>query len=302
MAESSEQKRTAPQAVDPVWVPPVLSTFNSMVQNAGSEGAIYENPAIKPGEVDKKAKTAAILLAGGSGERFRHQGGKQLVDIAGRPTLSWSLQALDGCSDVGLIVLVCPLGRKEEYIKKAVEPFNFVTPIVYADAGSSRQESAFSGLNMVPEKFEFVVLHDGARPLISPELILHTINTVKGDLYADGAILAHRSIDTLKVVEDGVVVGTPDRTVIWNAQTPQVFRTDIYRRAHIEALADGFVGTDDSSLVERLGGRVVVVEGRRNNIKLTVPEDYRTVTSALVDFFNGKLSRPEDNKDASESK
>lgn len=284
------ENKTNGIAADPVWVPPVLSSFKSMVTGEG------ESPSAAPfqqGVVDKKAKTAAILLAGGSGERFRRQGGKQLVDIAGRPTLSWSLQALDACPDVGLIVLVGPEDRREEYMEKAVMPFNFVTPIVFAEAGTSRQESAFSGLSQVPDQYEFVVLHDGARPLISADMVLHTINTVKGDLLADGAIVAYRSIDTLKVVEDGMVVGTPDRSVLWNAQTPQVFRTSIYRRAHAAALADGFVGTDDSSLIERLGGRVVVVEGSRRNIKLTVPEDYRTVANAFTDFFSGKMHRAE---------
>ncbi len=76
-------------------------------------------------------------------------------------------------------------------------------------------------------------------------------------------------------------MGTPDRTVFWNAQTPQVFRAGIFRRAHASALADGFVGTDDSSLIERLGGRVLVVEGSRNNIKLTVPEDYSMLATSI---------------------
>ena len=150
-----------------------------------------------------------------------------------------------------------------------------------APAGKLRQESAFLGLEAVPDDYEFVVLHDGARPLITPELILHTINTVKGNLDADGAVVAHPAIDTLKIVEDGVIAGTPDRRVFWNAQTPQVFRSGIYRRAHMSALSDGFVGTDDSSLIERLGGRVLVVEGKRDNIKLTVPEDLTLLASAV---------------------
>ena len=125
------------------------------------------------------------------------------------------------------------------------------------------------------------MLHDGARPLVSPDLIEHTINMVKGNFDADGAIVAHPAVDTLKVVEDGVVVGTPDRSVFWNAQTPQVFRAGIYRRAHASALSDGFVGTDDSSLIERLGGKVLIVEGKRDNIKLTVPEDYMLLASAV---------------------
>jgi 2-C-methyl-D-erythritol 4-phosphate cytidylyltransferase len=233
------------------------------------------------GRVGKKAKTAAIILAGGSGERFGREGGKQLIEIVESPMLSWSVAAFDATEDVGLIVVVCPAERREEYRAKAVDPYPFVTPIVFADAGASRQESAFSGLEAVPESYEYVALHDGARPLVSPDLISHTINILKGTLDADGAIVATPAIDTVKVVENGTVVGTPDRRVFWNAQTPQVFRAGIYRRAHASALANGFLGTDDSSLIERLGGKVLVVEGMRNNIKLTVPEDY-VMLSAVV--------------------
>ncbi len=234
------------------------------------------------GKIDKKPKTAAVILAGGTGDRFGREGGKQLVEIAGKPVLTWSAETFDAVGDVGLIVIVCPEERHEEYLKRAVDPFPFVTPIVVAPAGPTRQESAFSGLEYVPENYEFVVMHDGARPLITPQLVEHTIATVKGNIDSDGAVVAHPAIDTLKVVENGVIVGTPDRNVFWNAQTPQVFRAGILRRAHAAALSDGFVGTDDSSLIERLGGRVLVVEGPRDNMKLTVPEDYRLLEAAVI--------------------
>ena len=94
---------------------------------------------------------------------------------------------------------------------RAIDPFPFVTPVVVAPAGPTRQESAFSGLEYVPEQFEYVALHDGARPLITPELIEHTIATLKGNVDCDGAVVAHPAIDTLKVIENGFIVGTPDR-------------------------------------------------------------------------------------------
>ncbi len=244
--------------------------------------------SVLEGKLDKKPKTAAIILAGGTGDRFGREGGKQLVEIAGRPVLTWSAESFDAVGDVGLIVIVCPEDRQEEYLKRAIDPFPFVTPVAVAPAGPTRQESAFSGLEYVPEEFEFVVLHDGARPLVTPQLISHTIATVKGNIDCDGAVVAHPAIDTLKVVENGVVAGTPDRNVFWNAQTPQVFRSGIYRRAHAAALSDGFVGTDDSSLIERLGGRVLVVEGPRDNLKLTVPEDYKLLEAAVIKLY-GKL-------------
>ena len=237
------------------------------------------------GKLDKKPKTAAVILAGGTGDRFGREGGKQLVEIAGRPVLTWSAESFDAVGDVGLIVIVCPEGRQEEYLKRAIDPFPFVTPVVVAPSGATRQESAFSGLEYVPEEFEFVALHDGARPLVTPTLIEHVIATVKGNIDCDGAIVAHPAIDTLKVVENGAVAGTPDRNVFWNAQTPQVFRSGICRRAHAAALSDGFVGTDDSSLIERLGGRVLVVEGPRDNLKLTVPEDYELLEAAVRKLY-----------------
>lgn len=233
------------------------------------------------GKLDKKPKTAAIILAGGTGDRFGREGGKQLVEIAGKPVLTWSAETFDAVGDIGLIVIVCPEDRHGEYLKRAVDPFPFVTPVVLAPSGIIRQESSFSGLEYVPDDFEYVVMHDGARPLVTPQLVEHTIATVKGNLDCDGAIVAHPAIDTLKVVENGVVMGTPDRSVFWNAQTPQVFRTGIIRRAHAAALSDGFVGTDDSALIERLGGRVLVVEGPRDNMKLTVPEDYELLKAAV---------------------
>lgn len=272
-----------PKTVDPVFSSSVLAAAD--LATALDIDALTQSLAGLEGKVDKNPKTAAIILAGGTGERFGKEGGKQLVEIGGKPILTWSVEAFDAVGDIGLIVIVCPAERQGEYLSKAVDPFSFATPIVVAAAGSTRQESAFSGLELVPEDFEYVVMHDGARPLISADLIAHTIATLKGNIDADGAVVAHPAIDTLKVVENGVIVGTPDRSVFWNAQTPQVFRAGIYRRAHASALSDGFVGTDDSSLIERLGGRVLVVEGKRDNIKLTVPEDYLMLVAAVRERY-----------------
>lgn len=242
------------------------------------------------GKIDKSPKTAAIIMAGGTGDRFGREGGKQLVEIAGKPMLTWSAESFDAVGDVGLIVVVCPEERQEEYIKHAIDPFPFVTPVVVAPSGPTRQESAFSGLEYVPDEFEYVAMHDGARPLVTPALIAHTIAVVKGNPDCDGAVVAMRAVDTLKVVEDGVIAGTPDRNVFWQAQTPQVFRTGIIRRAHAAALSDGFVGTDDSSLIERLGGRVLVVQGSRDNFKLTNPDDYPMLLAAVQKLY-GKKAR-----------
>ncbi|WP_139653717.1 2-C-methyl-D-erythritol 4-phosphate cytidylyltransferase [Raoultibacter phocaeensis] len=268
------------KTIDPVFSPQVLKRPELALDDLDLDALTQSMGGLK-GKVDENPKTAAIILAGGTGERFGKEGGKQLVEIAGKPILTWSAEAFDAVGDIGLIVIVCPEDRCDEYLKRAIDAFPFVTPVVVAPSGPSRQESAFSGLECVPDEFEYVVLHDGARPLISPDMITHTINVLKGNIDCDGAVVAHPAVDTLKVVENGVIVGTPDRRVFWNAQTPQVFRAGIYRRAHASALSDGFMGTDDSSLIERLGGRVLVVEGKRDNIKLTVPEDYLMLAAAV---------------------
>ena len=279
-----------PNIIDPVTEPSVLREPSFCMDELDFDA--LSSPLLQlQGKVDKKPQTAAIILAGGTGERFGKEGGKQLVEIAGKPILTWSAEAFDAVGDVGLIVIVCPEDRQEEYLNRAINPFPFVTPIVVAPSGPSRQESAFSGLEYVTDEYDYVVLHDGARPLVSPDLILHTINTCKGNIDCDGVIVGHPAVDTLKIVEDGVIMGTPDRRVFWDAQTPQVFRTGIYRRAHASALSDGFMGTDDSSLIERLGGKVLVVEGKRNNIKLTVPEDYMMLAAAVRALY---LKQPEE--------
>ena len=240
-----------------------------------------------PGQVSDKADCAAIILAGGLGRRLNdgsknHKNiSKQLLKMSGKPVLTWSMDSFDAVPEIGAIVVVCPEKDFEEYIEKVVDPFAFQTPIVMAPAGDSRQESAFNGLDMVPDKFDYVMIHDGARPLVPPTVIKHIYSVLKGNPELDGAVCAHPCIDTLKVVEDKKIVGTPDRNAFWLAQTPQIFKRKIYTEAHKSALSDGFIATDDASLIERIGGNVRVVEGKRNNIKLTVPEDYLILASVL---------------------
>jgi 2-C-methyl-D-erythritol 4-phosphate cytidylyltransferase len=231
--------------------------------------------------VGKKANVAAVVVAGGSGERFGHPGGKQLLSVCGKPLLTWSLLAFDAVPQVGQMVVVVPPGRVDEYREVAVDPYDLVTPTVVVAGGSLRQESAMRGVEAVSPSFGFIAMHDGARPLILPETIVHAVNVLKGTLDADGVVCGHEAIDTLKVIESGSVVGTPDRSMFFVAQTPQIFHADVLRQAHQAAMEEGFVGTDDSSLVERVGGRVVLVTCPRDNIKLTVPEDLAPVSAFL---------------------
>ena len=277
---SGSALRVGDTVIEPAALAGALDAY--LEEDPVLDGAPASRPA---GRVDKKANVAAVIVAGGSGDRFGRPGGKQLLPVLGKPLLTWSIQAFDAVGQVGHIVVVAPERRIDEYRELAVDPYNFVTPVTVVPSGSLRQESAMHGVEAVPPSFKFIAMHDGARPVILPETIVHAINVLKGTLDADGVVCGHPAIDTLKVVDGGTVVGTPERSMFFVAQTPQIFHADVLRQAHQTAMEEGFVGTDDSSLVERVGGRVVLVTCPRDNIKLTVPEDLPPVQAFLRQRF-----------------
>ncbi|MDD2589069.1 MAG: 2-C-methyl-D-erythritol 4-phosphate cytidylyltransferase [Atopobiaceae bacterium] len=225
--------------------------------------------------------TCAVIVAGGSGERFGDPRGKLLVDVAGLPVASWSLMAFGRAPSIGAIVLVCPEDAMGAFADEGVAPITLSVPVMLVAAGKARQDSARAGVHAVPTRFSYVAIHDAARPLVTVEAIEASCARVREDVTLAGAVCGQPSIDTLKLVEDGVVVATPDRSVYWCAQTPQVFRCEAARAAHEAARKEGYVGTDDASLVERMGGRVAMVAAQRDNIKLTVPEDLTLVEAVL---------------------
>ncbi|NTU71066.1 MAG: 2-C-methyl-D-erythritol 4-phosphate cytidylyltransferase [Coriobacteriia bacterium] len=223
----------------------------------------------------------AIVCAGGTGQRLGLAGGKQLTLVAGRPVLAWTMAALDAAPSVGHIVLVCPGDRFAEYRAAAVEGVIVGTPVTFAASGDTRQESVASGIAAASDDATVLIVQDGARPLLTPSLVEATVSALQADPRADGAVAGHPSIDTLKTVTGGVVDGTPDRARYWAVQTPQAFRAESLRAAYARAAKDGFIGTDDAAIVEHAGGRVVLVEGPRDNIKVTVAEDIAVVEAVL---------------------
>ena len=227
-------------------------------------------------------RAVAIVCAGGSGERLGVAGGKQLASVSGRPVLAWTLEALDAADEVGHIVLVCPGDRFEEYRVAAVDVLALSSPITFAPSGPSRQASVASGIAVAPDGVEFIVVHDGARPLVTPEVVASTIAALDADPLAVGAVVGQHVIDTLKIADGGGIVETPDRAKYWAVQTPQTFRASALRAAYALADEDGFAGTDDAAVVEHSGGRVVLVEGPRDNIKITVAEDIAFVEAGLA--------------------
>lgn len=195
--------------------------------------------------------------------------------------MSWAVMAFDRAPSVARIVIVCAPDRAAQVEKDVLSRLSLAKPVALAPSGETRQESVRHGLEATPRDLPLVAVHDAARPLIEVEQIEDACAAVRADESLAGAILATRSVDTLKLVEGATIVATPDRSFYWAAQTPQVFRRRVLLAAHKAADREDYQGTDDSSLVERMGGKVRVVESTRDNIKVTLPEDLALAEAAL---------------------
>ena len=208
----------------------------------------------------------AIVLAGGSGSRMGAQRNKVLLKLAGKPVIVRAVDAFTNLVD-GVILI----SREEDIpdMRAAMAAANL--PVTIVAGGDSRQSSVWNGLCALPESCTHVLIHDGARCLVDEGTIRRCMASVENHGTGVAAIPA---IDTIKQVDaDEIVTATPDRSQLRAVQTPQGFTVELIRRAHMSAQQAGFLGTDDASLVERLGHPVRLTEGNRRNIKLTTPED-----------------------------
>jgi 2-C-methyl-D-erythritol 4-phosphate cytidylyltransferase len=224
-------------------------------------------------------KTVAIVPAAGTGSRMNRGVSKQYLSLAGKPVLVRALEALEASPCVESLYVVVP-PQDVTAVRDGMLPswgLGKVAGIV--PGGMERQDSVRAGLDAVGRDADIVIVHDGVRPLVSAELVERCVRAAAED---GAATLGVPAKDTVKeVAPDGRIVRTCDRSVLWLTQTPQAFRRDILERAHREAVRDGFRGTDDTALVERLGVRVRMVPGDYRNIKITTPEDL-AVAEALL--------------------
>jgi 2-C-methyl-D-erythritol 4-phosphate cytidylyltransferase len=216
----------------------------------------------------------ALILAAGSGERLGADRPKALVELAGRPLMQWSVDVLRGVVGIERIVIALPPG--------APAP----SGITAVDGGAVRSQSvrlALAAAGGGRDDRDLVLVHDAARPLVSPELAQATIRAVEEDESIDAAIAAVPMSDTVKrVAGDGVVRETLERSGLWCVQTPQVFRRAALERAlnvPEEVLAQA---TDDAWLIERSGGRVGVVKASSENLKITTPLDLAVAEMLLA--------------------
>lgn len=225
----------------------------------------------------------AVIAAGGSGSRLGVEGGKQLLEIESRPVVSWTIDAIAAADEVSRIVVICDPDRVEEYAAAIFETVTTEKDLELVSGGQSRQESVARGLNYTDDA-DFILIHDGARPLISPESVSGMIALMlDNDNEYDGVVAGHPSVDTIKIVDEhDIVKATVDRSEYWMVQTPQIFKAAMVRAAYTQAAQESFVGTDDSSLVEHIGGRVRMYETSRNNIKITLADDVTFAQTSLA--------------------
>lgn len=225
------------------------------------------------------ADSAAVVVAAGQSVRMGGGPKKQFRLLGGLPVISRTLTVFEGIERIRDVVLVVPPGEEERCWEGIVAPGGYRKVRVIVPGGRHRQDSVWNGLQSLSGPPEVVVIHDGVRPLVRAEYVDAAIEAA---VAWGAAVVAVPAKDTVKTVDAaGFITNTLPRDSIYLAQTPQAFRFEVLFEAHRRARQDGFYGTDDTVLVERMGLPVKVVEGGYENIKITTPEDF-TVARAMI--------------------
>ena len=209
-----------------------------------------------------------IIPAAGQGKRMGAGRNKLLLEIEGVPVLIYTLRVFEQDQQCTGIVLVIN-SEEEQELRNLLKQYQIEKVIDLVPGGKERQYSVYHGVQAMKEN-GVVLVHDGARPFIDDQQISQLVSAAAT---VGASVLAVPLKDTVKKVEDGKVSETIDRSSLWAIQTPQAFRMPLLKEAHEKAEAEGFLGTDDASLVERMGYDVIIVEGHYDNIKLTTRED-----------------------------
>jgi len=224
--------------------------------------------------------TIALIVAGGSGERFGGDIPKQYQLLAGRPVMSWTIGRFEAAETIDQIVLVVG----EDYLlhvnNTVVDPYDFRKVVKIVPGGDSRTESVAKGLASLSASTSHVAIHDAVRPLVKPKDIDAVVREAQQHR---AAILGRPVAETVKRAREGMILATVDRTNLFIAETPQAFQFDLISEAHRKGAASGTNVTDDASLVEALGFMVRLVPSTGPNPKLTTGTD--------ADFIKMMLER-----------
>lgn len=223
---------------------------------------------------------SAIVAAAGQGRRMGGLGNKQLLLLGGKPVLARTLEVFESSRLIDEVVLLAPEELVDTYRSVLVDKYGFQKVRRIVPGGLERQDSVYKGLEAVDPKADLVLVHDGARPLVTVDLIRRVVDAALIDGAAGVAVPVK---DTVKRVgPDLTILETPPRDSLWLMQTPQVFSCRLLFKAYQEAVAAGFRATDDSMLVERLGVPVRVIPGSYENIKITTPGDLALAEAILA--------------------
>ena len=231
-----------------------------------------------------KEKVTAIVLAAGKGSRMHSKIQKQYMTLLDRPVITYALEAFEKSSVDEIILVVAP-GEIEYAQENILDKYDYKKVSGIITGGAERYDSVYKALCSMPEE-GYVLIHDGARAFITPELIEFCIEQVKKD---KSCVMGMPVKDTIKIVdEDRYAVSTPPRSTMWQIQTPQVFEYDIIKSAYSSLYRSGrFNGvTDDAMVLERFGEHhIKLVNSDYRNIKITTPEDMNTAEMFIENIF-----------------
>ncbi|MDI7259254.1 MAG: 2-C-methyl-D-erythritol 4-phosphate cytidylyltransferase [Thermodesulfobacteriota bacterium] len=216
-------------------------------------------------------KADAVIVSAGKGQRFLKGRKKQFFSLDGKPILAHAIDQFEACPLIRQILLVVGQEDLDYCLEEIVEKYRYRKISQIIPGGKRRQESVKNGLDALPGDAEIIVIHDGVRPFVTKEMIEESIRSAS----RFGAVVTAIPVkDTIKMAHpDGTVLKTLERESLYQAQTPQTFQAPMIKEAYLRATEDGFIGTDDASLVERLGMKVHILPGSYANIKITTPED-----------------------------
>jgi 2-C-methyl-D-erythritol 4-phosphate cytidylyltransferase len=224
-------------------------------------------------------KTAALIAAAGKGQRMRGKIKKQFITLEGMPLLLYTLEAFEEFEGIEHLYLVLDEGDFEYCKGEIIQKYGIKKVSQLIPGGERRQDSVWNGLKAMEGHCDMVIIHDGARPFVSLDILKRLMTAMK-DIQA--VVTAIPARDTIKRVDGrGNVVDTLQRNTLFHIQTPQGFHYGVIKEAYKKALKEGIQGTDDAYFVERMGIRVKIIEGSPFNIKITTPEDIDLAHSIL---------------------
>ncbi|NLY44618.1 MAG: 2-C-methyl-D-erythritol 4-phosphate cytidylyltransferase [Tissierella sp.] len=233
---------------------------------------------------------SVIIAAAGMSNRMGSKINKQFIAIDNKPILVHTIEKFEQSKYIDEIIIVSKEEEVEYCRKEIVRKYGFKKVTKIIRGGKERQDSIYNGLMALSENTDIVLTHDGARPFVKHT---HIEDGIKGVIEHGACVIGVPVKDTIKVVNDtDVVHHTPKRSLLWAAQTPQCFWAHLIKKGYEHAMNEGIVGTDDSSLVEKMGHEIKMIMGSYDNIKITTPEDL-IIAESLSKDMDSLLSRRE---------